>query len=219
MSSNRVTTVLAPVLTFAGPGDVSAAEDRESPQVRALVEAAKAGDREAFGDLVTLHEQAVFRTALAALGQRADAEDVAQDAFVVAWTKLPGFRGDSMFRTWLLTIVWRKALDRRRQTQTWWRRTRAASTPNDATPADPFEGLAIEAADPERHAVSRDLADRARAEIQRLSPKLRDTLLLATSGEHSYEQIAGMLGVPLGTVKWRVAEARRILTRRLAVTR
>ena len=52
---------------------------------------------------------------------------------------------------------------------------------------------------------------RVHREILTLTPKLRDTLLLAASGEHSYDDIATMLGVPIGTVKWRVAEARRLV--------
>ena len=59
--------------------------------------------------------------------------------------------------------------------------------------------------------VAADLVERTQAEIRRLSPKLRDTLLLAASGEHTYDEIGRMLGVPLGTVKWRVAEARRLV--------
>jgi RNA polymerase sigma-70 factor (ECF subfamily) len=69
-------------------------------------------------------------------------------------------------------------------------------------------------ADPESRAIASDTARLVRAEIAKLSPKLRDTLLLAAGGEHRYEEIAAMLGVPVGTVKWRVAEARRILITR-----
>jgi RNA polymerase sigma-70 factor (ECF subfamily) len=54
-----------------------------------------------------------------------------------------------------------------------------------------------------------------RVEIAGLSPKLRDALVLAASGEHSYAEIGELLGIPVGTVKWRVAEARRILGARL----
>ena len=64
-------------------------------------------------------------------------------------------------------------------------------------------------------AVSADLVRQVRVEIMRLTPKLRDTLLLAASGQHSYEEIGRLLGIPLGTVKWRVAEARRIVGSRI----
>src|SRR6185503_14646772 len=86
----------------------------DSAEVRTLIASAQTGDQAAFGALVAMHERVVFRTALAALGTREDAEDAAQEAFVMAWRRLSGFRGDSTFKTWLLTITWRKALDRRR---------------------------------------------------------------------------------------------------------
>jgi RNA polymerase sigma-70 factor (ECF subfamily) len=64
--------------------------------------------------------------------------------------------------------------------------------------------------------ASRELQRTLRRLIQSLPRKLRDALLLAGSGEYSYEQIAKMLGVPVGTVKWRVSEARRVLKQKLA---
>jgi RNA polymerase sigma-70 factor (ECF subfamily) len=211
-----VTAALADLLTIADPAgvpvDVSDVETRETPDVQALVNAARAGNRDAFGDLVRLNQRVVFRTALAALGAREDAEDAAQEAFIVAWRKLPAFRGDATFRTWLLTIVWRKALDRRRTRRLWWSRT---DTRRPGVNTDPLDTVSDGSPDPERAAVSSDLATRISAEITLLSPKLRDTLVLAASGEHSYGDIAGILGVPLGTVKWRVTEARRILSKRV----
>jgi RNA polymerase sigma-70 factor (ECF subfamily) len=77
--------------------------------------------------------------------------------------------------------------------------------------ADLVDSIADAAPDPERAAVAQDLARRVRVAIAQLSPKLRDTLLLVATGEHTYEEIAAVLGVPLGTVKWRVAEARRLV--------
>ena len=189
--------------TAPGPGT-------DAPEVQAWIGLARSGDQAAFGRLVELYQRVAVRTALAALGRHEDAEDVAQEAFVLAWRKLDGFRGDSAFRTWLLTIVWRKALDRRRARLVWWRRTSAhpESVPVEAVPATE--------ANPERETLARDSVARARREIAQLSPTLRDTLLLASSGEYTYEQIAEVLNVPLGTVKWRVAEARRKITAKLA---
>lgn len=210
MSTYAVPATFADLLTLAEPLD-AAPVIREEPHLRALIEAARTGDREAFGDLVTLYQRVVFRTALAALGTREDAEDATQDAFVMAWRKLAGFRGDSTFRTWLLTIVWRKALDRRRARRLWWARTQWGATEESG----PLDDLASTGPDPERRALSHDLSDRLRDEIRQLTPKLRDTLLLAATGEHSYDEISVMLGIPLGTVKWRVAEGRKILGKRL----
>lgn len=202
MSTSPVTAVVAANVL---PLDRAVIADRDTAEERALVDAARAGDRDAFGALVTRHERAVIRTAMAALGDRADAEDAAQDACLLAWQKLAGFRGDAMFRTWLLAIVWRKSLDRRR------RRRFGAPGGQSGGPDGDLQWLPAVDADPEREAVSRDLARRVEIEIRRLSPKLRDALLLAASGEHSYAEIAAMLGIPLGTVKWRVSEARRVI--------
>jgi RNA polymerase sigma-70 factor (ECF subfamily) len=211
MSTPPVTVAVADLLTIADPADVIPAESREAPHVRVLLAEAREGSRAAFGELVTLYQRVVFRTALAALGTREDAEDATQDAFIVAWQKLPGFRGNASFQTWLLTIVWRKALDKRRARRLWWRRTQAV-IPVDR---DPIDLVATGSPDPERTAVSHESARHVREAIGRLSPKLRDTLVLAASGEYSYDEIATILGLPLGTVKWRVAEARRLLKDRL----
>ena len=223
MSISPVAEAVAGFLSFVdstdppGPGPVDLATPaptlgQDALEVRLLIEAARHGDREAFGELVTMHERVVFRTALAALGSREDAEDASQEAFVVAWQKLGGFRAASTFRTWLLTIVWRKALDRRRARQLWWVRTQSTF---GADGLDPLQTVTSTGADPEAHAMSRDLARRIRAAIGGLTPKLRDTFVLASSGEHSYDEIAVMLGIPLGTVKWRVSEARKAIAKRL----
>jgi len=169
-----------------------------------LVGRARLGDAAAFGELVDRHRSAVFRAALAALSSRADAEDAAQDAFVTAWRRLAGFRGDASFKTWLLTIAWHEAINHRRRATRWWRRV-----------ADEEHDVESAARSPEQTAVDAELDGALRAEIRTLPPKLRDALLLAQSGEHRYEEIAAMLDIPLGTVKWRVSEARRVVKVRL----
>jgi len=210
-------TNVLPILMDRAVGDdhVPVVSAGDTAEIKALIASAQAGDQVAFGSLVALHERVVFRTALAALGSREDAEDAAQEAFVMAWRRLSGFRGDSTFKTWLLTITWRKSLDRRRSRRVWWSRqiTSFGLADDDASPLD---HVATSEPSPEHIALAKDLADRTRDEITRLSPKLRDALLLASSGEYRYDEIATLLAIPLGTVKWRVAEARRLLTRRLA---
>lgn len=185
------------------------ADDRETPEIRAAIERARLGDEAAFGHLIRTYERVVLRTTIAALGRHDDAEDAAQEAFLQAWKHLPEFRGDASFRTWLLTIAWRKALDRRRARLSWWKRSAAVAT------GDAFDDLAGVLPSPERAAIARDACDRTRRAIARLSPTLRDTLLLAASGEHTYEEIGFLLGIPVGTIKWRVVEARRLVRARI----
>src|SRR5688500_6166407 len=98
----------------------------------ALVRLAQAGDDHAFGQLIERNRRAVYRAAYAALGSEADADDVAQETFVAVYQKLQGFRGDASFRTWLLAIAWRKALDRRRSVGRWMRLTLTHGRSEDA---------------------------------------------------------------------------------------
>jgi RNA polymerase sigma-70 factor (ECF subfamily) len=177
-----------------------------------LVARARNGDAAAFGDLVVRHQAAVHRAALAATGSTADADDVAQEAFLLAYRRLGSFRGRASFKTWLLTITWNQAINRRRASARWWRRmvdivplaadghSRAASASFVATGRTPEQ---LAGADELRRAIH--------VAIATLPLKLKDALLLAQSGEYTYEEIGTMVGAPVGTIKWRVSEARRII--------
>jgi RNA polymerase sigma-70 factor (ECF subfamily) len=172
-----------------------------------LVLLARQGDPDAFDQLVVRHQGAVYRAALAALRVPQDAEEVAQDAFVRAWSHLGRFRGDSSFKTWLLTIAWNQAMSRRRSVGGWLRR--AVAIDAVVEPAD--EGRPQDAA-----VHDREMERHAQRAIRGLSATLRDALLLAQSGEYAYGEIGVMLKVPVGTVKWRVSEARRRVRQELA---
>lgn len=181
-----------------------------------LVRLAQAGDIDAFGELVERNRRAVFRAALAAVRSPAEADDVAQEAFVTAFRKLGSFRGESQFRTWLLSITWRKAIDRRKSISRWLR-TSSSAPLDDAGEEmfDAMERMPSTERSQEDTLVDEELQRNVTRLIGTLPKKLRDALLLAGTGEHTYEQISGMLGVPLGTVKWRVSEARRVLKKKL----
>ena len=188
----------------------------------ALVRRAQAGDDQAFGQLIDRNRRAVYRAAYAALGSTADADDVAQETFVAVYQKLQGFRGDASFRTWLLAIAWRKALDRRRSLGRWIRRTVAHHRDqgdrrnNDEDGPALVERLPAPERNQEETVAGEQLQRTLKQLIGTLPRKLRDAILLAGSGEYSYDQIGRMLDIPVGTVKWRVSEARRILKRKLA---
>ena len=188
--------------------------DREGDPDRNLVRQAQAGDTHAFGELVERNRRAVYRAALAALGSPAEADDAAQDAFVTAFRKLDSFRGDASFRTWLLAIAWRKALDRRKSMSRWFKLTVAPDVDNPAT--DWIEQMPGDPRSQEDDLAAAQLQQTVKRLIKTLPRKLRDALLLAGSGDYSYQQISHILGVPTGTVKWRVSEARRVLKRKLA---
>src|SRR5688572_5651873 len=212
--SATLTLMASDVPTASVDRAASSAPDSSAVDL-ALVRRAQAGDDHAFGQLIERNRRAVYRTAYAALGSADDADDVAQETFVAVYQKLQGFRGDASFRTWLLAIAWRKALDRRRSITRWVRLTIRHDRPDDNGP-----GLIEQVADPQRtqeeSVAADDLERKLKQLIAALPRKLRDAILLAGSGEYSYERIGSMLDIPVGTVKWRVSEARRILKQKLA---
>lgn len=173
-----------------------------------LVDCVRQGDQGAYGVLVDRHRDAVFRTALAALGSPPDAEEVAQDSFVTAFRQIDRFRGEASFKTWLLTIAWRRALTRRRSLV---RRLRLFVTSRDEWPDPPAAGPS-----PEQALVDGHLRAAIRTLIRSLPGDLRDALLLTATSSQTYGEVAEILGIPVGTLKWRVVEARRQLKMKLA---
>ncbi|MGV3519734.1 RNA polymerase sigma factor [Luteitalea sp.] len=177
-----------------------------------LVARAQAGMEEAWAELVHRHHGAVFRATHAALLAREGADDAAQEAWIAAWKALGEFRGQSSFRTWLLTIAWRKALDRRRGARAWLQMIRLDR-------ADDDEGPAVQVASPGASVEDGLLDADARARLKKLLKGLprahRDALLLMATGDLPYAEAATLLGVPVGTLKWRVSDARRLLRERL----
>ena len=180
-----------------------------TPELVRLVALARTGDRAAFGRLLEDHLTAARRVALAAVGQATDADEAVQDASVAAWTRLHALQDPAAFRGWFMRIVWRKAIDRRRSMRSWLDRFGVSSSedrPMDYPAADPS---------PDALLISRELEIAIAQVVKALPKKLRDPFLLAASGDHRYEDIAVMLSVPIGTVKWRISEARRLIRMKL----
>jgi RNA polymerase sigma-70 factor (ECF subfamily) len=188
------------------PTGVSAPESIGCVTDEELVALARTGDADAFDQLVIRHQAGAYRAALAALRNPQDAEEAAQDALIRAWSSLGRFRGESAFRTWLLTIVWNCALSRRRSVALWFKRK---------APIDDAMAMAEGAASPYREARDREMRAHVASAIELLTPKLRDALLLAQSGDYGYDEIAQALKIPVGTLKWRVSEARKQVKGRL----
>ena len=184
-----------------------------------LVARAAGNDHEAFAELVRRYQAAVYRAARIASGSDADADEVAQEAFVTAYRRLSSFRGEATFKTWLLAIAWRKALDRRRRMRRWLTAVRidpAAAGHDPLAVAELPAATAARPADQEAVTASRELRSQMMKVIAALPPKLRQPLLLAAAGDCSYDEIARILGAPVGTIKYRISEARRQVKAKLA---
>jgi RNA polymerase sigma-70 factor, ECF subfamily len=185
------------------PTDLAAAPSIGYVTDGELVERVLAGQTAAFGELVERHRGAIYRAALAALRNPADAEDVAQDALVLAFRKIGQFRAEASVRTWMVTIVWRLALSRRRNPL---RRLKQMVSTAELE-------VEIVSGQPSAETVVLDRESLAavRTKIGKLSPKLRDALLLAAAGDLTQDEIAATLKIPASTFRWRLMEARRRL--------
>ena len=192
---------------LAAPAMSDAALDSDTAQ---LVARARAGDVDAFGALVDRHARAARRVAAAALAAPDDADDVVQEACVTAWQRLGDLSDPEAFRAWLLRITWRKALDRRRSVRKWLTRLVVGESADDQLQQAHDRGPT-----PEGQAMATELDRAIAVAIRSLPTRLRDPFLLATAHQHRYDDIAEWLQLPVGTVKWRVFEARRILRAKL----
>jgi RNA polymerase sigma-70 factor (ECF subfamily) len=164
---------------------------------RRQVERTLAGDLHAFESLVERHREIVFRVASRIVGHE-NAEDVSQDAFLRAFHRLDRFRGDASFRTWLLQITHNAALSSLAR-----RQDNLAADPETRDPADPDISR-----QPVTELERRERQQRLELKLERLRTDYRSLLVLRDLEGLSYGEIAGVLDMPLGSVKGRLHRAR-----------
>ena len=175
----------------------------------ALVERARAGEREAFRTLVIRHQRRVYAVALGIVKDRDLAWDVAQEAFVRVHQHLGDFKGEASFSTWVLRIGAHLAIDAVR-------RERASSKEDidDVMDADierGSEGVLASALgnDPQKNLLRRELAEKMAEALAQLPEKHRTILVLREVEGLSYEELAERLGIHKGTVMSRLFHARK----------
>lgn len=163
-----------------------------------LVEAACAGDRDAFSALLERHYDRIHGLAWHLTGSRTDADDIAQDVCCTLVEKIGSFRGEAKFTTWLVGITFNACRD--------WRRRRGSFRAF----TDKMAVLAGIAAAPD----GRDVYDAiwVKSAISKLKPALRDTAVLVAGHQLSHAEAAAILGVAEATIAWRMHEVRRILS-------
>jgi RNA polymerase sigma-70 factor (ECF subfamily) len=182
-----------------------------------LVEACRAGHGDAFDALVRRHEARVVRLAARLLGDTDAALDAAQEAFVKAWRALPRFQGEARFSTWLVRIVINQCRNdlRRRRTV---KHTRPLSLDAPAALSDGVVGDSVAAAGPAPFDVARgrEVERSLEAALGRLDAEAREVVWLRDAEDLSYEDIAEILDVPVGTVRSRLHRARAELRRHMS---
>lgn len=189
---------------------------RQHDEDLAAVERASAGDTSAFEALVRKYQGWVFTLAYRMLGDRAEAEDMAQEIFLKAYRSLPKFERKSSFSTWLYTIATNHCLNRlesrrrRPRLQEMIRSTRAEGNPDPVEDrvADPAPGA-------DQVLEQADLRRLIQEQLLRLTPEHRAILVLRDIQGLAYEEIGGLLGLESGTVRSRLHRARMELKERL----
>ncbi len=179
---------------------------------RQLVDLAKQGDREAFGELIQRHRRRCTNFATAILRHRGEAEEETQNACWKAFQHIDQFNGDAQFSTWLLRIVENQCLMLIRQ-----RRLAQFVHLDDL---DPERGkgptqLPAPGADPEGELGKREVLQALQAEIRCIPPLLRNVLVLRDVEELSLGDLAVQLGITVAAVKSRLLRARAELRRRM----
>ena len=159
-----------------------------------LIKRAQNGDHEAFALLVTEHQRYVYNLALRVLKNEEEALDLAQETFVRAWTAFPNFRGQSQFRTWLYRIVTNLCYNRLPNL-----RRSLNDLGDDVISEIPETDIAFD--NPAHGSESRELRSYLHKAIEELDENYRLLISLRYQSELSYEEIAGTLNLPLGTVK------------------
>ncbi len=184
-------------------------ESVEPVEPHDLVERARHGDRDAFGELVRIHQHEVYTLAVRLVRDPDQASDVAQDAFVRAWRAMPNFRGEARFSTWMHRITVNAAWTHRAK------RNRVHTDPLDDLHVEP-ESRSI---DPARAGESAVAAPVISAALLQLSDSVRAVVVLKDVYDWSHSEIADHLDISVTAAKVRLHRGRKELRSKLSVLR
>lgn len=185
--------------------------EREIDQ--ALVERAQGGDQRAFDILVSKYQRKLGRLLSRFIRDPGEVEDVSQEAFIKAYRALPSFRGDSAFYTWLYRI----GINTAKNYLVSQGRRAPTSTSFDAEEAEGFEdaGQLRDINTPESLLLTKQIGETVNAAMDALPEELRTAIVLREIEGMSYEEIAGIMNCPIGTVRSRIFRAREAVAARL----
>jgi RNA polymerase sigma-70 factor (ECF subfamily) len=185
----------------------------------AIVADLKAGSETAYAWLIGEFQRPIFGLVYRMVSDPADAADVTQDVFLKVFRGMKSFHGESSLKTWIYRIALHEAANRKR----WWFRHKAQETSIEPE-SDGFAGgdeamqsaLTDRADSPFDNVAHREVQQRVDAELRQLPEPYRTTLILRDLEDMSYEEIAEVLQISLGTVKSRLTRGRHALRQRLA---
>jgi RNA polymerase sigma-70 factor, ECF subfamily len=192
-------------LEISPPGAVSSQAEQDDTQ---LVKASQNGDQDAFAFLVQRHQRRVFNLSLRILQDYDEASEITQEVFLAAWQGLPSFRGEARFPTWLYRIAYNcslRQLERRKRERALQAVIQAEQILEEVNKETQAEDFLERRA---RQAMVRE-------QMEKLPAKYRSVLILRHLQEMTYEEMADILTMPIGTIKTHLFRARHLLKGRL----
>ncbi len=180
-----------------------------------LVQRCKANDAAAFNEVVARYKDRVYGYVCRMIGPGADAEDLAQETFVRAYTNIHSFQSRATLNTWLFRIATNLCIDHIRRGQAGRGRDASLSMEDPETRQGVERELPDNSHNPEQAALNRELGRRIQEALQDLPPRLRAVVHLFDVEGLSYDEIARVVDCPLGTVKSRLFTARMALRAKL----
>jgi RNA polymerase sigma-70 factor (ECF subfamily) len=185
-----------------------------------IVSELKAGSEEAFAWLIAKYHQPIYSLIARTIPDPADAADLTQDVFIKIYRGIGGFHGDSSLRTWIYRIALREASNQRR----WWGRHKRQEVAIESEAGHTSDGQSLYLKDtlvdshesPFDRAAHEELRARVEEELRLIPEPFQAVVVLRDIEGFSYEEVAEILGVNLGTVKSRLMRGRAHLKARLA---
>ena len=201
-------------------GDLASAIGVRSQEEAAIVAELKSGSEAAYAWLIGEFQQPVYGLVYRVVNDPADAADTTQDVFLKVFRGIKQFHGESSLKTWIYRIALHEAANRRR----WWFRHKARETSIEPADSESMSAgdhamqlaLTDHAESPFENVAHHEVQARVEEELRKVPEPYRTTLILRDLEEMSYEEIAELLEISLGTVKSRLTRGREALRQRLA---
>ena len=180
--------------------------------VKRTIKKVKKGDQQAFGELIELFQHRVYQICLRMIGNRQEAEDLAQEAFLRAYLNIDSYDINKKFSSWLFRIATNLTIDRLRK--------KKADYYLDAEIAGAegitlYSQLSTDEELPEEMVVNFEMQESVQKEMMQLPPKYRSAIVLKYMEDLSLKEISEILNIPVGTVKTRIHRGREALRKRL----
>ncbi len=173
-----------------------------------LIGRAAKGDASAFNDLLGMHEKRMYAVCLRMCGNHEDAQDCLQESMLRVYRAISGFKGQSSFSTWVYRVTMNTCLDELRKKKNKQTASLDGLLDSGWSPSDDLDT-------PEHHAIAVEKKQAIRSAIAELPEDMRSAVVLRDVEGFSYDEISGILGINVGTIKSRISRGREKLREKI----